>query len=137
MSRKRYVAMLGAVLALALVSAACSSNDDNGGGGTTGGGATGASGASGASGAGGAASGTITVKDFAFNPSTVDVPSGESTIEITNTDEVQHSFTLDDGSVSQIVAPGTTETVTVNVTADAGFHCQFHPTQMTGTLKVG
>jgi plastocyanin len=134
MSRKRYVAMLGAVLALALVSAACSSNDDNGGGGTTGGGATGASGASGA---GGAASGTITVKDFAFNPSTVDVPSGESTIEITNTDAVQHSFTLDDGSVSQIVAPGTTETVTVKVTADAGFHCQFHPTQMTGTLKVG
>lgn len=122
MSGKRHVVMLVAISALVLVSVGCSKNDDSGGG--TGGGTSGAAGV------------TMTVKNFEFDPSTVDVSSGETTIEITNTGSVQHSFTLDDNSVSQIIAPGTTETVTVNVTADDGFHCQFH-TQMTGTLKVG
>jgi plastocyanin len=120
MRGKRYVVMLAALFALALVSAACSS-DDNGGGG-------------GASGA--AADVTMTVKDFEFDPSTLDVSSGETTIEITNTGAVEHSFTLDDDSVSQDIEPGETQTVTVDVTADAGFHCKYHPTQMTGTLTV-
>jgi plastocyanin len=120
MRRERYLVMLATVFALALVSSACSSKDD------TSGGATG----------GGSASVTMTVKDFEFDPSTVDVSSGETTIEITNTGSVKHSFTLDDGSVSQDIEPGGTETVTVNVTADAGFHCKYHPTQMTGTLTV-
>jgi plastocyanin len=110
--------MLAAVFALALVSAACSSDDDNGGGG------------------GDAADVTMTVKDFEFDPATVDVSSGETTIEITNTGSVEHSFTLDDDSVSQDIEPGATETVTVDVTADAGFHCEYHPDQMTGTLQV-
>lgn len=120
MNGRRLLAALAAVFALTLVSAACSSNDDGGGGAS-----------------GGAADMTITAKDFEFDPSTVDVSSGETTIEITNSGAVEHSFTLDDDSVSQDVEPGETQTVTVNVTADAGFHCEYHPTQMTGTLKVG
>ena len=56
---------------------------------------------------------------------------------ITNTGAVEHSFTLDDDSVSQDIEPGETQTVTVDITADAGFHCKYHPTQMTGTLTVG
>ena len=119
MSGKRYIVMLAAVSALALVSAACS-KDDSGGGGS-----------------GAAADMTMTVKDFEFDPSTVAVSSGETTIEITNTGAVEHSFTLDDDSVSQDIEPGETQTITVDVTADAGFHCKYHPTQMTGTLKVG
>jgi plastocyanin len=122
MRAKRYGSVLAAVLALALAAAACSSNDNNSGG------------SSGGSGGGGSV--TMTVKDFEFDPSTVDVSSGETTIEITNNGAVKHSFTLDDGSVSQDIEPGQTETVTVNVTADAGFHCKYHPTQMMGTLKV-
>ena len=127
MNGRRLLAILAAVSALTLVSAACSSNDNGGGstGGSTGGGST-----------GGGASVTMSVKDFEFDPSTVPVSSGETTIEITNNGSLQHSFTLDDKSVSQIIAPGATETVTVNITADAGFHCQFH-SQMTGTLTVG
>jgi plastocyanin len=121
MNGRRFLAMLVAVFALILVSAACSS-DDNGGD------------ASGGDGA--AADMTMTVKDFEFDPSTVDVSSGETTIEITNTGAVEHSFTLDDDSVSQDIEPGETQTVTVNVTADAAFHCKYHPTQMTGTLTV-
>jgi plastocyanin len=116
MNGKRLLAMLAAVAALSLVSAACSSDDGGGGG---------------------AADVTVTVKDFEFDPSTIDVSSGETTIEITNTGAVEHSFTLDDDSVSQDIEPGETQTVTVDVTADAGFHCEYHPTQMTGTLKVG
>jgi plastocyanin len=119
MSGKRYFVMLAAVFALALVSASCSSDDDGGGG------------------SGGAAADmTMTVKDFEFDPATVDVSSGETTIEITNTGAVEHSFTLDDDSVSQDIEPGETQTVTINVTADAGFHCKYHPTQMTGTVTV-
>lgn len=120
MNGRRLLAMLAAVAALTLVSVTCSSDD---GGGDNGG--------------GGAADVTVTVKDFEFDPSTIDVSSGETTIEITNTGAVEHSFTLDDDSVSQDIEPGETQTVTVDVTADAGFHCKYHPTQMTGTLKVG
>ena len=49
---------------------------------------------------------------------------------------VEHSFTLDDDSVSEDVEPGESVTVTVDVTADAPFHCTYHPDQMTGTLTV-
>ena len=121
MNGRRYLATLVTVFALILVTAACSGDDD---GGDAGGGD------------GAAADMTMTVKDFEFDPSTVEVPSGETTIEITNTGAVEHSFTLDDDSVSQDIEPGESQTVTVNVTADAAFHCEYHPTQMTGTLTV-
>jgi plastocyanin len=103
---------------LMLTGAACSSS--GGGGGTS-------------PAAGGA---TLAMKDFAFTPTTVNVHSGATTITITNNGSVQHSFTLNDGSVDQVVNPGQTVTVSVDLTADAAFHCRFHPTQMTGTLKV-
>ncbi len=119
MKAKRLYVMLAAVAALTLVGAACSSDDGD----TSGDGA-------------GAADMTVTVKDFEFDPSTIDVSSGETTIEITNTGAVEHSFTLDDDSVSQDIEPGESQTVTVNLTATAGFHCKYHPDQMTGTLQV-
>lgn len=120
MKTRRRAVMLVAVIALTLVSAACSSDD----GGSSG------------DGGGGAADMTVTVKDFEFDPSTIDVPSGETTIEITNTGAVEHSFTLDDDSVSQDIEPGESETVTIDLTATTGFHCKYHPDQMTGTLQV-
>ena len=120
MKAKRLYVMLAAVTALTLAGAACSS-DDGGGSSDAG---------------GGAADMTVTVKDFEFDPSTIDVSSGETTIEITNTGAVEHSFTLDDDSVSQDIEPGESQTVTVNLTATAGFHCKYHPDQMTGTLQV-
>lgn len=120
MNARRLYVSLAAVVALTLMSAACSSDD---GGGSSDGG-------------GGAADMTVTVKDFEFDPSTIDIASGETTIEITNTGAVEHSFTLDDDSVSQDVEPGESQTVTVNLTATTGFHCKYHPDQMTGTLQV-
>lgn len=112
---------LAGVIALALTAAACSSKDGSGTGGS-------------ASAAGGSAA--LTVKDFEFAPSSVSVASGGSTITVTNEGTVVHSFTMDDGSVSQDIPPGESASVTVNVSADAGFHCKYH-TQMTGTLTVG
>ena len=64
------------------------------------------------------------------------MPSGESTITVTNSGAVEHNFTLDDDSVSEDVEPGESVTVTVDVSADAPFHCKYHPDQMTGTLTV-
>ena len=119
MNARKLMIMLAAVVALMLTSAACSSDD---GGGSTDG--------------GGAADMTVTAKDFEFDPSTIDVASGETTIEVTNTGAVEHSFTLDDDSVSQDIEPGESQTVTVNLTATTGFHCKYHPEQMTGTLNV-
>jgi plastocyanin len=119
MNARKLMIMLAAALALMLTSAACSSDD--GGGNTDG---------------GGAADMTVTVKDFEFDPSTIDVSSGETTIEVTNTGAVEHSFTLDDDSVSQDIEPGESQTVTVDLTATTGFHCKYHPEQMTGTLNV-
>jgi plastocyanin len=121
MNAKRLSVMLAAVVVLTVTGAACSSDDG---------------GDSGDGGDGGAADMTVTVKDFEFDPSTIDVASGETTIEITNTGAVEHSFTLDDDSVSQDIEPGETETVTVDLTATTGFHCKYHPDQMTGTLEV-
>lgn len=112
--------LIGAALALSLFGAACSSSSGGSSGGSP-------------SGSGGA---TLSMKNFAFTPTTLTVPSGTSTITVTNTGSVPHSFTLNDGSVDQTVQPGQTVTVTVNLSGDAAFHCKFHPTQMKGTLTV-
>ena len=116
--RRSTLALGPALFALALVTAACG-ND------------------SGSSSGGGNADRTITIKDFAFNPSTLSVPSGQDvTIEVTNNDDVEHSFTLDDDSVSQDVESGESQTVTLNLTEGIGWHCEYHPDKMMGTVTV-
>jgi plastocyanin len=115
---------LAAILLVTLVAASCSGDDGNGGdtGGDTGG-ATGGGGSS------------ITIVDFAYDPSTLSVSSGSSEIEVTNEDDADHTFTLDDGSVDQEIAAGESATVTVDISESTGFHCTIHP-DMTGTLEV-
>ncbi len=132
MRRTRWTFAVVGLFALMLVAAACSS-DDNGGG-TTSGTTTGATGTTtGASGGGGGSA--ITIQGFAFDPSTITV-SGETTLTITNNDDVTHTFTLDDGSVDEQIPAGQAVDVTVNVSATTGWHCKIHPS-MTGTLEVG
>jgi plastocyanin len=116
-------AALVAILLVTLVAASCSSDDGNGGdtGGDTGGG-------------GGATS--ITIADFAYDPSTLTVSSGTTEIEVTNEDDTDHTFTLDDESVDEEIAAGASATVTVDISETTGFHCTIHP-DMTGTLEVG
>jgi plastocyanin len=119
----RHALRLGAALfSVALVLGACSSDDEpteTGDGGD------------------GSADQTITIADFTFDPDTLTVPSGEDvTIEVTNDDDVEHSFTLDDDSVSEDVEGGESQTVTLNLTEGIGWHCEYHPDTMTGTVTV-
>jgi plastocyanin len=89
--------------------------------------------------AGGGGAGTplaLTAKDFAFSPTALTAKAGAVTVTVTNEGSVTHNFSLDDGSVSKDVPAGTTATVTFNVTGTVSFHCQFHPSQMTGTITV-
>jgi plastocyanin len=116
-----------AVLVVGLLVAACSSSDSSQGGG---GGATG----SGVSGSGV----SVTMEGFAFQPDALTLAAGKVTVTVTNKDSALHSFTLDDGSESQDVQPGTTEQVTIVVPSSGtlGWHCRYHPS-MTGTITVG
>jgi plastocyanin len=130
MTKARWVRLVAGLFVLSLVVAACSSDDDGGGTTDTTGGATGTTAETGSSGGGT----TITIAGFAFDPDTITV-SGPTEVTITNDDSTTHTFTLDDGSVDETVEPGTTETVTVDVSASTGFHCNIHP-QMTGQIEV-
>jgi plastocyanin len=130
MTKARWVRLVAGLFVLSLVVAACSS-DDNGGTTGTSGGATGTTAATGSTGGGGT---TITIADFAFDPDTITV-SGPTEVTVTNQDTTTHTFTLDDGSVDETVEPGATVTVTVDVSAATGFHCNIHP-QMVGQIEV-
>jgi Copper binding proteins, plastocyanin/azurin family. len=79
----------------------------------------------------------LTAQDFAFSPTALTAKAGTVEVTITNSGSHLHSFTLDDGSVSQDIPPGTTQTVSLNLTGSVAFHCQYHPTQMMGTITVG
>ena len=93
----------------------------------------------GSTGGGGGSGSTLslTAMDFAYSPTALTAKAGTVDVTITNSGSHLHSFTLDDGSVSQDIAPGTTQTVTLNLTGSVAFHCQYHPTQMMGSITVG
>lgn len=77
----------------------------------------------------------VGIADAAFEPSILTIASGRTDITVTNADAAAHTFTLDDGSVDEAVPAGGSTTVTVDLSASAGFHCSIHPS-MTGTLQV-
>jgi plastocyanin len=130
MGRHRGRVML--VVGIVLVATACSSsNGGSGGGGSTGGGATGTSAAP-----AGGASASIVAQGFAFDPNSVSVSAGKVTLTVTNKDSTEHTFTLDDGSSSTSLDPGTTVTIDLDLSKTVGWHCSIHPS-MTGTLEVG
>ena len=126
MVKTRWVRLVAGLFVLSLVVAACGGDDD--GGGTTA--TTGTTGET----AGGGGGASITIADFAFDPDTITV-SGPTEVTITNDDSAPHTFTADDDSFNVQIAPGATETVTVDVSQTTGFHCTIHP-EMTGTVEV-
>jgi plastocyanin len=130
MTKARWVRLVAGLFVLSLVVAACSSDDDGGDTTAATGGATGSTDATG----GGGGGTTITIAGFAFDPDTITV-SGPTEVTVTNEDSATHTFTLDDGSVDETVEPGATATVTVDVSAATGFHCNIHP-QMVGQIEV-
>ena len=126
MVKARWVRLVAGLFLLSLVVAACGGDDD--GGSTTA--TTGTTGET----AGGGGGTSITIADFAFDPNTITV-SGPTEVTITNDDSAPHTFTADDDSFDVQIAPGATETVTVDVSQTTGFHCTIHP-EMTGTVEV-
>ena len=109
------------LFAVSIVFAACSSDD----------GATGTKSETGST----AGETTITIEGSAFDPNTITV-SGPTEVTITNRDSFTHTFTLDDGSVSELIAGGDTAIVTIDVSETTGWVCNIHP-EMTGTIEVG
>jgi plastocyanin len=132
------------VVALGLVLAACSNGSNgssSGGGGSSAGGGGGSSSGGGGSNAGGGSSGDVsmTIKNFSFNPGTIQGSAGQTlTIDISNQDDVEHSFTLDDDSVSQDFEGGDSGSVQVTLpdSGTVGWHCEYHPDTMKGTIEV-
>jgi plastocyanin len=121
---RKWMRLLGALFALTLLAAACGGNDTPPAG-------NGGSPSESASSGGGA---DLTIVDFAFSPTELSVTEGQ-TISITNTGDVSHTFTTDDGAIDQTISPGETADVTLTGVTSGGFHCRFH-SQMTGTLTV-
>jgi plastocyanin len=113
-------------VALVLTAAACSSSSSSSSSST----------ATSPAAGGGGNTATITVANFAFDPSSVDVSSGKVTLTVTNNDTTEHTFTLDDGSSDTPLPAGKTQTISLNLTQTVGWHCTIHPT-MKGTLTVG
>ena len=121
---RRWMRMLAALFAITMLAAACGGDETPP--------ATGGGSPSESTGSGGGAD--LTIVDFAFSPTELSVTEGQ-TITITNTGDVSHTFTTDDGAIDQTISAGETVDVTLTGVTTGGFHCRFH-TQMTGTLTV-
>lgn len=80
---------------------------------------------------------TLTASNFAFQPTSLSAPAG-GTIEFTNEDDAEHSFTADEAGMDVDVKGG--ESVSVDVgDAEPGsyeFYCKYHKDSMTGTLEI-
>ena len=126
---RRWMSLLGALFALALLAASCGGDDtppDQNGGSPS------ESPSDAGDGGGGA---DLTAVDFGFSPTELSVTEGQ-TITVTNIGETSHTFTTDDDAIDETVGAGETVQITLTGVATGGFHCRFHP-QMVGTLTVG
>jgi uncharacterized cupredoxin-like copper-binding protein len=60
----------------------------------------------------------IDLEDIKFVPADVQIPAGQDvTVHLVNKGSLPHNFSIPDQGVSQDVAPGTTETITLNLPA--------------------
>ena len=80
----------------------------------------------------------LTAKNFAYTPTEVSVKAGKITFVVDNTGSVEHNLTVPGLKVDKDVEDGETASVTVDAKAGTyAFHCEYHPTQMKGTITVG
>ena len=128
--------LLGLLLVLGLVAAACG-GDDEGGSITIGGESANDHGSEDVS---GESSLAFEMDDFYFEPTVLQGVAGQTlTLDVENEGENAHTFTSDELGVDQEVGPG--EEAEIEVTfPDSGqvvFHCRFHESQgMVGALEV-
>jgi plastocyanin len=122
-----------AMISMALVVAAC------GGGATTA--PTGAAGTPGGAGSPAAGASTVSIVDFAFNPTTLTVAKGTS-VTWTNAGTTGHtvsaddkSFDSDSGNTNATLAAGATFSHTFDAAGTFTYHCKVH-SSMIGTITV-
>ncbi|HEV2109612.1 MAG TPA: cupredoxin domain-containing protein [Thermomicrobiales bacterium] len=77
----------------------------------------------------------VTIRDFAFNPPTLEIPAG-TTVTWINEDQAPHTATGDQGEFdSGRLDPGQSYSQTFDQPGTYAYHCDFHP-EMTGTIIV-
>jgi plastocyanin len=125
---------------LALAAAGCGGGDDDGGSAsaTTAAPETTAASTTTAAGGGGGDEIRLVASNFAWDTTSLEMTAGaQVSVEVTNEDSAQHSFTFDEASVDEVVPGG--EDATASFTAPAAgeyeFRCKFHGS-MTGTVTV-
>ncbi len=118
------------LLTLALLTFGLTALTGCGGSGSTGGGGGGTT----PGGTGGGGGATVTIKNFAFSPASVEIAVGE-TVTWTNEDSATHTVTGDDGIDSGSLAQGKTFTHTFASAGTFSYHCSIHP-NMNGTVTV-
>jgi plastocyanin len=127
--------MVAAVMVAALAAASCSSGGGGSSGPSAGGSGAGCTTAS-ATDLTGQNPFTITIKGLAYHPSCFSAKNN-STITITNQDNVNHTFTVIGTGVDVLIPAGQSVTKPGANLAPATyqFHCTIHP-QITGTVIV-
>lgn len=89
----------------------------------------------------------VSAKNIAFSTTSLTLPPGSATIDFKNEDTAPHNIHIFDGSSASapslfqgsIVTPGNSATYNVTGLKDGStyfFHCDVHPTQMTGMVTV-
>jgi plastocyanin len=85
-----------------------------------------------------AASVELEADNFYFKPTAITLTAGkQATIVVKNEGSTEHNLTVEGLGVSKDIQSGKSEKVPV--TAAAGtypFHCQYHPSQMMGTITA-
>jgi plastocyanin len=77
---------------------------------------------------------SVTIKDFAFSPASLEIAIGE-TVTWTNEDSAAHTVTGDDGIDSGSLAQGKSFTHTFKSAGTFSYRCSIHP-NMTGKVTV-
>ena len=128
---------------LALTAAGCGGGDDNEGGSasatTADPATTAAPETTAAAGRGGDNEIKLVTQGFKFDKTSLDLKAGSSyTVEVTNGDSAEHSFTFEAASVDQDVEGNEDATVTFTAPAAGSFEflCKYHPGTMKGTVTV-
>jgi len=138
--RTRVLSSLAVVLALALVTTACSKKNGN----ESGGGTTTIAGQKandhGTKDVSGEASVELEQDNYYFNPTILKGTAGEKlTLELSNEGSALHNFSITDQGISQDVESGTKAEVTVTFPQSGTlvFFCKYHQTLgMVGALEV-
>lgn len=77
---------------------------------------------------------TLTIKDFAFSPTPLEIPKGTE-VTLKNDDTAPHTVTADDTSFDVRVEPGASPDLTLSTEGEFAYHCEIHD-YMKGVIRV-